>query len=225
MAYELIVFDWDGTLMDSEARIVSCIQGAAADIGLDAPSESAAREIIGLGLREALARLFPAESGDIHDRLVNRYREHFLVLNQFQSKLFPGVREMLRALREAEFLLGVATGKSRHGLDRELTQTGLSPLFQATRCADETFSKPHPRMLQELMDELGVSPVETLVVGDTEYDMKMATNAGAQALGVSYGVHDSGRLSEHGALAVLDTLNHLTDWLLAASQDSTGKTT
>lgn len=222
MAYELIVFDWDGTLMDSEARIVSCIRGAAVDIGLTAPSESAAREIIGLGLREALVRLFPTQSDAVHDRLVHRYREHFLVLNQFQSTLFPGVREMLRALREADLLVGVATGKSRQGLDREMTQTGLSPLFHATRCADETFSKPHPQMLQELMGELGVSPGETLVVGDTEYDMQMATNAGTEALGVSYGVHDSGRLLDHGALAVLDTLDQLTDWLLVTSQDSTG---
>ena len=204
--YELIVFDWDGTLMDSEARIVDCIRAAAADLGVTPPTEAAAREIIGLGLREALARLFPGESLEMHDRLVARYRDRFLALDRDRSKLFPGVRDALAALRDADYSLAVATGKSRRGLDRELGESGLGPLFHASRCADEAFSKPHPQMLLGLMDELGAGPRSTLVVGDTEFDVQMAANAGVRALGVSYGVHGADRLRSSGALHVLDRL-------------------
>jgi len=211
--YELLVFDWDGTLMDSEARIVACMQAAAADLGVPAPTEGATREVIGLGLREAVGGLFPAEAPAIQERLALRYREHFLVLNQSGSRLFPGVERTLAELRAAGYLLGVATGKSRNGLERDLRETGLGPLFHATRCADETFSKPHPRMLDELMDELGVSAKATLMVGDTEYDMQLATNAGAAALGVSCGVHSPERLAAHGALATLPGVFEVPGWL------------
>ena len=220
--YELIVFDWDGTLMDSEARIVDCIRAAAADLGVAPPTEAAAREIIGLGLREALARLFPGESHEMHDRLVARYRDRFLVLDRDRSELFPGVPDALAALRDADYLLAVATGKSRRGLDRELGETGLGPLFHASRCADEAFSKPHPQMLLELMDELGAGPRSTLVVGDTEFDVQMAANAGVQALGVSYGVHGADRLRSSGALHVLDRLDQIHDWLSSPPRNRTG---
>ena len=213
--YNLVVFDWDGTLMDSEARIVSCLQAAARDLAVAVPSESASREVIGLGLAEAMATLFPAEASDMHERLALRYREHFLVLNQSRSQLFPGVRETLGALRSADYFLAVATGKSRRGLDRELEETGLGSLFHATRCADETFSKPHPQMLLEVIDELGAARAATLMVGDTEYDMQMAANAGTAALGVTYGVHAPDRLLAMGALHTLDRIDELAGWLAA----------
>lgn len=213
--YNLVVFDWDGTLMDSEARIVSCLQAAASDLDVAVPSEGASREVIGLGLSEAMAQLFPAEASLTHERLALRYREHFLVLNQSRSQLFPGVRETLAALRAADYFLAVATGKSRRGLDRELEETALGSLFHATRCADETFSKPHPQMLLEVIDELGAAPAATLMVGDTEYDMQMAANAGTAALGVTYGVHAPDRLLAMGALHTLDRIDELAGWLAA----------
>jgi len=213
--YRLLVFDWDGTLMDSEARIVSCLQAAARDLNVEVPTESASREVIGLGLSEAVAKLFPAQAAPMHERLALRYREHFLVLNQSRSKLFPGVRETLEGLLAADYFLAVATGKSRRGLDRELDETGLRSLFHATRCADETFSKPHPQMLMELIDELGAAPSTTLMVGDTEYDIQMAANAGAAAVGVSYGVHAPDRLMAQGALHMLERIDELSAWLKA----------
>ncbi|MEN8213877.1 MAG: HAD-IA family hydrolase, partial [Pseudomonadota bacterium] len=144
--------------------------------------------------------------------LADRYREHFLVLNKARSRLFPMVREVLEQLG-SDYLLAVATGKSRRGLEKELDETGLRPLFHASRCADETYSKPHPLMLQEIIDELAISAVDALVIGDTEFDMQMAANAGASALGVSYGVHDRERLLRHGALHCLDAIHELPQWV------------
>lgn len=220
--YTLLVFDWDGTLMDSEARIVACVQAAAADLGIPVPDARAAREIIGLGLQQAVARLFAEESPATHERIATRYREHFLVLNRTRSRLFPGVEETLAALRDAGHLMAVATGKSRRGLERELDETGLRPLFHASRCADETFSKPHPRMLEEVMLELGAAAEDTLVIGDTEYDMQMAANAGAAALGVGYGVHSTDRLLAHGALDTIASIADLLQWLAPAPLTTAG---
>ena len=215
MMYKLLVFDWDGTLMDSAARIVSCLRAAAVDLEVTPPEESAAREVIGLGLAEAMASLFPEQPAQTLQRLVERYREHFLVLNPSRSQLFPGVRETLRELQEADLFLAVATGKSRRGLARELEETGLGALFHATRCADETFSKPHPQMLLELIEQLGADASETLMIGDTEYDMQMASNANTAALGVTYGVHQPQRLVAAGALDTLSRIDELTTWLRA----------
>ena len=211
--YQLLVFDWDGTLMDSQARIVACIQSAADDLDLAIPDDRQARDIIGLGLMEAVARLFPEHDTPMHRRLADRYREHFLVLNQSRSELFPQAEQVLRELSGSDFLMAVATGKSRRGLKRELEETGLESLFHATRCADEAHSKPHPQMLNDILDELGMAPEAALVIGDTEYDMQMAMNAGVSALGVSFGVHDSERLLEHGALKCIDALTELPGWL------------
>jgi phosphoglycolate phosphatase len=213
MSCKLIVFDWDGTLMDSEARIVACIHAAFADLGLPLPSAEAARDIIGLGLDEALSVLLP-ETGRAGRRvLIDRYRHHFLVANDTPSQLFPGVTETLDWLRGQGYLLGVATGKSRRGLDQVLVSTGLAGYFDATRCADETFSKPHPAMLLQIMDELGVSGPETLMVGDTEYDMQMARSAGAHALAVCYGVHSAERLMAQDPLGCLAELVDMRAWL------------
>ena len=213
MPCKLIVFDWDGTLMDSEARIVACIHAAFADLGLPLPSAEAARNIIGLGLDEALSVLLPEAGREGRRALIERYRYHFLFANDTPSQLFRGVPETLDWLRSQGYLLGVATGKSRQGLDQVLMSTGLAGYFDATRCADETFSKPHPEMLLQIMSELGVRGPETLMVGDTEYDMQMARTAGAHALAVSYGVHSPERLMAQGPLGCLADLVDMPAWL------------
>nr|WP_276570132.1 HAD-IA family hydrolase [Thiocystis violacea] len=209
----MIVFDWDGTLMDSEARIVACLQAAFADLGLAEPTREVARDIIGLGLEEAMERLLPSGDAALRAELVVGYRRHFLVSDPTPSVLFPGALEMLDWMTGQGYRLAVATGKSRQGLDKSLAETGLGRVFHATRCADETLSKPNPRMLFELMDELGAHPDETLMVGDTEYDLQMASNAGVRSLAVSYGVHSPGRLLTHEPLACLDSLRAIQDWL------------
>ncbi|EGV32847.1 HAD-superfamily hydrolase, subfamily IA, variant 1 [Thiorhodococcus drewsii AZ1] len=213
MAFELIVFDWDGTLMDSEARIVACLQKAFSELDLPVPTREAARDIIGLGLDEAMTRLHPGVSAEVRAELVLHYRRHFLGGDPTPSVLFPGVRETLDWIVSAGYRLAVATGKSRAGLDRSIHETGLEGYFHATRCADETFSKPNPQMLFELMDELGASPRETLMIGDTEYDMQMAGNARVGALAVSYGVHARERLMSHAPLGCLNALTELRPWL------------
>lgn len=211
--FDLVVFDWDGTLMDSQARIVACIQASFADLGLPAPSRQAASDIIGLGLDEAMARLWPGSDASDREAVAGHYRRHFLETNETPSALFPGAREMLEQLAAEGYLLAVATGKSRLGLDRALGETGLGGLFQATRCADETFSKPHPQMLLELMDELGVTARRTLMIGDTEYDLRMAANARAWSLAVCHGVHAPARLRLFGPLACLESLPEIPLWL------------
>jgi phosphoglycolate phosphatase len=212
MRFRLIVFDWDGTLMDSEARIVACIQHAFADVGRLPPSRDEARNVIGLGLDEAMALLWPAGSAADRRRLTEHYRHRFLAGKEAESSLFPGACEALEWLSERRYLLAVATGKSRRGLDAALATTGLSSRFHASRCADETFSKPHPEMLLQIMDELGMKAADTLMVGDTEYDMEMARNARAGALAVCHGVHERERLLRHGPLDCLASLFDIPSW-------------
>ncbi|MEJ2310446.1 MAG: HAD-IA family hydrolase [Gammaproteobacteria bacterium] len=213
--YQLLVFDWDGTLMDSEAKIVACLQAAAAEVRVAVPAEAEARQVIGLGLHEAVKSLFPSADEETRKRLAEAYRDHFLVRNRARSRLFPGVPDTLEALAD-DYLLAVATGKSRRGLEKELDESGLRHLFQATRCADEAFSKPHPRMLEDILEDLGMRAGDALVIGDTEYDMRMAINAGSHALGVSYGVHEPQRLLDSGALATLEAFIEIPDWLARA---------
>lgn len=211
--FDLLVFDWDGTLMDSEARIVACLQGAIGDLGLPRKEVADLRNIIGLGLAEAINTLFPGTDAATQQALVERYRHHFLVADPTPSALFEGAAEVLHGLAAQGYLLAVATGKGRRGLDKVLEETGLGPLFHATRCADETFSKPHPQMLLELMDHLGAEPQATLMIGDTEYDMEMARNAQTHALAVSYGVHHPERLLKHAPLGCLERIGDLPLWL------------
>lgn len=211
--FDLVVFDWDGTLMDSQARIVACIQAAFRAVGREPPSREAASDVIGLGLDEAMARLWPGSDEAKRAAVVAQYRREFLETNETQSGLFPGARETLERLAAEGYRLAIATGKSRLGLDRALAETGLGDLFLATRCADETFSKPHPQMLLELMDELGVSVGQTLMVGDTEYDLQMARNARVRALAVCYGVHAPERLRAFGPLACVESLAEIPQWL------------
>jgi phosphoglycolate phosphatase len=213
-AIKFIVFDWDGTLMDSEAQIVSCMHAAIADLDLEPMSNDTVSNIIGLGLREAIDTLVPGRDEQFHQAFVDAYRSHW-----FQSEssvLFDGVRATLDAVRESNFLLGVATGKARRGLDRVLNDTGLTAYFHATRCADEAPSKPHPQMLLDLMATLDVLPEETIMVGDTEYDMEMATNAGVAKVAVRSGVHSGERLNRHAPLVCLERISEMPDWMAAA---------
>jgi len=211
---QFIVFDWDGTLMDSEAQIVSCLHGSVADLGLPPMSDDTVRNVIGLGLREAIDTLVPGRDEHFRQAFVAAYRRHWFASDG--SSLFAGVREMLDTLRGQGFLLGIATGKARRGLIRVLEQTGLTDHFDATRCADETASKPHPQMLLEMMEELGLGGGQTLMVGDTEYDMEMATNAGTAKVAVRSGVHSEARLRRHGPLACLDGVAELPAWMTAS---------
>lgn len=210
---KLIVFDWDGTLMDSEARIVACMRAAIEETGLADRSDAELRNIIGLGLREALQTLYPDDNDETYEVLVNHYRYHFLEVNETPSTLFEGTETLLRDLQAEGHFLAIATGKGRQGLDKVLDETGLGDLFDFTRCADEAFSKPHPQMLIDIMDNLGIEASSTLMIGDTEYDIHMAHNAGVDALAVSYGVHEKTRLLSTNPLDCVDSLLEVGEWL------------
>lgn len=211
-AIKLIVFDWDGTLMDSETQIVHSMFGAIRDMDLEVRSADECRNIIGLGLREAIDTLYPGNDDAFLQAFVDNYRKHWFSLAQ-DSELFPGARETLHLLREAGFLLAIATGKGRAGLDKVLLNTGLESTFSVTRCSEETRSKPHPQMLDEILGHLQVAPQHTLMVGDTEYDMDMARQAGVHPVAVSYGVHERERLMQYQPLVCLDNVSELIDWL------------
>ncbi|MGI9027011.1 MAG: HAD-IA family hydrolase [Burkholderiaceae bacterium] len=210
--FDLIVFDWDGTLMDSTAMIASSIQRACVDLDLPVPSTEKASHVIGLGLVDALAYAVPDLPKHLVPQMAERYRHHYLSRDA-DLVLFAGVREIIVSLKDRGHFVAVATGKSRVGLDRALNTCGLRPLFDATRCADECRSKPDPQMLWELGDELGVRCDRMLMIGDTTHDLQMAVNAGAQALAVSYGAHLPETLAGQGALAVLDSPEALHAWL------------
>lgn len=210
---KLVVFDWDGTLMDSEARIVSCLRASMVDLSLPARSDTELKNIIGLGLREAIESLFPDISVELQQAFVERYRYHFITANPTPSSLFDGAMDTVLQLDSLGYFLAVATGKGRRGLDKILLETGLDKVFHSTRCADETFSKPHPQMLEQILEELGVLPEEAVMVGDTEYDMLMARNAGVAAVGVSYGVHEVQRLQTHEPLMVINAITELLPFL------------
>lgn len=212
--FDLIVFDWDGTLMDSAGTIVACIQAAAVDLGLAPPPDERARHVIGLGLHEALRHALPELEEGRHAELADRYRYHYLAQDT-RLTLFEGAAGLVRDLAEAGFMLAVATGKSRAGLDRALAASGLANAFHASRCADECHSKPHPQMLEELMDELGVSPGLTLMIGDTTHDLLMARSAGVPAVGVSYGAHPANVLTEAEPLHLASSVAELRAWLQA----------
>ncbi|MFC5428567.1 HAD-IA family hydrolase [Paraburkholderia denitrificans] len=212
--FDLIVFDWDGTLMDSTAHITRSIQAACRDLGLPVPGDEAANYVIGLGLREALQIAVPTLDPADYPLLVERYRIHFLTREQ-TTELFVGVREMLAELRERGYLLAVATGKSRVGLNRALDEARLTSVFDGTRCADETFSKPHPAMLHELTRELGQDTGRTVMIGDTTHDLQMAINACVAAVGVGYGAHPANSLEALAPRYVAPDVASLAAWLRA----------
>jgi len=210
--FDLIVFDWDGTLMDSTATIVKCIQAAAKDLGLPIPSREQAAHVIGLGLGEAMQVAMPGLDPKVYPRMVERYRYHYLAKDH-ELTLFDGVPEMLQDLSQQGFFLAVATGKSRVGLNRALNAAGLLSTFDATRCADETFSKPHPAMLQELTRELGQDLRRTVMIGDTTHDLMMAQNAGSSGIAVEYGAHPLDQLAACNPVYSARTVPQLHQWL------------
>jgi phosphoglycolate phosphatase len=211
--FDLLVFDWDGTLMDSAAVIVASLQAACRDLQLPAPGEEQARFIIGLGLDDAMTNILPGLDPTQYLRVAERYRAHYLQ-RDVDTRLFPGAADTLAALHAAGFLLAVATGKGRRGLERALGATGLRPYFHATRCADEGHAKPHPGMLQGLIDELGVASGRTLMIGDTTHDMEMARAAGVTPLAAAYGAHPRQALLAYAPVACVDDIEALRQWLM-----------
>ena len=215
--YELLVFDWDGTLMDSVGSIVACTRATLSDLGLPALPDQKIRDTIGLGLRETMDVLCPGGGDEMFSRVLEHYRKHWLATWRDTPVLFEGVREMLEALAEDGYLLAVATGKSRRGLDHVLAETGLAQVFHATRTVDEAFSKPHPQMLLDILDELGVPARSAVMIGDTTYDLEMARSAGTASIGVCTGSHCREELQRFGPLACLDEVVELREWLVGAA--------
>ena len=210
--FELLVFDWDGTLMDSAAAITVSLQAACSDLDLPIPSAERARYVIGLGFHDALSHILPGLDPARYPPVLERYRFHFLK-HDANTTLFPGAAEAVATLHDAGFLLAVATGKSRRGLERALAATELKRYFHATRCADEGHAKPHPGMLLELMEELDVTGERTLMIGDTTHDMAMARAAGVARVGVGYGAHSKDDLLGYAPLACVDDFEGLRQWL------------
>ncbi|MDQ3025608.1 MAG: HAD-IA family hydrolase [Pseudomonadota bacterium] len=212
MKYDLVVFDWDGTLMDSTRLIARSLQCACRDIGAPVPTEREALFVIGLNLLDTCNHVAPDLDEGGRARLADRYRHHFLT-NEHEAPLYDGVREMLSDLHGRGHRLAVATGKARRGLERALDATGLRPWFEATQCADEGFAKPHPGMLLALLEVTGVEPGRALMVGDTTHDLELAANAGVDAVAVSYGAHHEELLSTRPARARVGSVDELHRWL------------
>ncbi|WP_439605702.1 HAD family hydrolase [Hydrogenophaga sp.] len=212
--FDLIAFDWDGTLFDSTALIARCIQAAVTDVGGTPPTREAASYVIGMGLMQALAHAAPDVPPEKYPLLGERYRHHY-VAHQHDLSLFDGVLPLLADLKGRHHWLAVATGKSRSGLNEVLHTVALQGVFDSSRTADETAGKPHPRMLHELMREFGVAPERTLMIGDTTHDLQMAVNAGCASVGVSYGAHEPDAFAVLQPLHVAHSVRELHDWLAA----------
>ncbi len=210
--FDLIAFDWGGTLFDSTAIIARCIQAAVRDVGGKEPTYEAASYVIGMGLMQALAHAAPDVPKERYPLLGDRYRHHYFAI-QHDISLFDGVLSMLDDLKSRGHVLAVATGKSRRGLDEALRTAALAGTFDASRTADQTAGKPDPQMLHELMAEFAVLPERTLMIGDTTHDLQMALNAGCASLGVSYGAHEPAAFDELGPLYVAHTVAQLHNWL------------
>jgi phosphoglycolate phosphatase len=211
--FDLIVFDWDGTLIDSTATIARSIQAAAADLGLPVPDFEQAAHVIGLGLQDALARAVPSLPPERVQEFSARYRYHYFAAED-TLMLFAGARELIEALRERGVPRAIATGKASRGLERALQATGMTDLFDATRCADQTEPKPHPAMLLELAEEFDVAPNRVLMIGDTTHDLMMAAAARTEAVGVTYGAHPREQLAALQPMALVDSIDELRRWLL-----------
>jgi phosphoglycolate phosphatase len=210
--YRLLVFDWDGTIIDSASTIAECIRLAAGDLGLEVPTKEQASHVIGLGLHDALRLAVPGLGAEQITEFVERYRHHFRA-REHEMDLFAGMRELLESLHSKR-ILGIATGKSRRGLDRSLEASGLKSFFRASRCADETQPKPHPAMLLELIDELEVPAEGALMIGDTSHDLDMARAAGVDALAVTYGAHAEEGLRSCQPRACVASVPELDRWLM-----------
>lgn len=213
MKYPLIVFDWDGTIIDSPGAIVECIREASRDLGLRVPEPEQASHVIGLGLRDSLQLAVPDLPAERYQEFVALYRRHF-AQREDAVQLFTGMNDLLKNLSK-QHTLAIATGKSRRGLDRALETTGIGGLFTASRCADETHPKPHPAMLLELMKEFSLVSTQVLMIGDTSHDLEMARAAGVDAVAVSYGAHPEQALRKASPLGCFSTVNSLWKWLRA----------
>lgn len=218
--YRLVIFDWDGTLMDSEQRIVAAIQQAARETGLPVLDARTCASIIGLSLTQAIRTLYPEASPDQVSRLAEAYSHHFLEESLVPMHLFEGAVELLEALKARGVMLAIATGKSRHGLDRVLAETGLAGYFDITRTPVEAASKPDPLMLRQILEESGIPLAQSLMVGDTSFDMEMAQRIGMDRVAVSFGVHDAEALDRYEPLAHFHSLDALRQWLLPRVQPS-----
>lgn len=212
--YDLVVFDWDGTLIDSTDMIARSLQDACRDVGAPVPTREEALFVIGLNMADTFQRVVPDLDAASRARLQERYRHHFLA-REHEAPLYAGVPDMLADLHARGRRMAVATGKARRGLERALDQTGLRGWFEATRCADEGFAKPHPDMLLMLLDLTGVEPRRALMVGDTTHDLELAANAGVHAVAVSYGAHPEELLATRPALARCASVEQLRQWLAA----------
>jgi phosphoglycolate phosphatase len=211
--FRLVIFDWDGTLRDSISTIVACTQATMAELGAGEAEDSVIRGSIGLGLREMVDRFAPGCDDDLYDRIVQVYRRLWFGRYRYQPRMFPGTREVLQELTDHGYLMAVATAKSRRGLDDDLAETGLGEFFLATRTADEAESKPHPQMILDILEELGVAAKDALMVGDTTHDLWMAHNAGTAAAAVLSGSHDRAELSQASPLVFFEDLRELPGWL------------
>ena len=211
--FKLLVFDWDGTLMDSVATIVACAQAMLGELGLPQPPDALIRNTVGLGLRETIDQLIPGCDAELYRRVVETYRAHWLTTYQNLPLLFPGVTDVLRQLAAEGYLLGIATGKGRRGLEHALKSSGLTGLFHATRTVDEAPSKPNPGMLLDILDELGARPDEAVMIGDTTYDLAMARAAGMAGLAVLSGSQAREELERLEPLACLASVAEVPDWL------------
>ncbi len=205
----LYIFDWDGTLVNSVARIVSSLKLAAHELSLEMLSDQRYQEIIGLGLKEAVDHLYSGVDDAMQSAMRDAYSKHFVAADVAPCPFFEGVTETLQQLRSEGHHVAVATGKSRRGLDRVLAQLEWQDYFHATRCADETASKPHPLMLHQILQQLDYSPDEAVMVGDTTFDLEMARNAGMRRVGVSYGAHPVSRLATSQPMAIIDNFADL----------------
>jgi phosphoglycolate phosphatase len=211
--YSAVIFDWDGTLMDSTHTIVTAIQNACADLSLPVPAAEQASWVIGLSLESALYRCVPDLTADQYPQFIERYRHHFFARDP-DIKLFDGVEPLLSTLKQRNVTLGIATGKSRVGLDRVLQAKRLSTMFHATRCADESESKPHPAMLLQLLEEFRLQPESVVMVGDTTHDIHMATAAGIDSMAVTYGAHPKQTLLEAEPTVMVSSVRDMQNWLL-----------
>lgn len=212
-AFELLVFDWDGTICDSLSHIVDSLRYALSRMQMPERDEDTLRSIIGLGLLEAMERLFPGINRAQTEELASHYREFHLASTSGNTPLFPGVERTLGKLHASGRTLAVATGKSRRGLNRAMQESGLESFFHFSRCADETFSKPHPQMLEEIMELSSAEPANVLMIGDSEHDLQMATNAGVRSAAVSYGAQDGQYLLKFKPVACFHSLAELPGWL------------
>ena len=213
-AYKLIIFDWDGTLMDSIARIVSSMQNAASSCQLDIPTDSQVKEIIGLSLPKAMTILFPGASSTELSTLIDQYKYQYVEGNDIATPLFENALTLLTTLTNENLLLAVATGKGRQGLQRVFLSTNTEHFFRASRCADESASKPHPEMILSLLAELNIEPQYAVMIGDTSHDMQMAQAAGIDRIGVTLGVHNREVLNSYQPKAIVDSLDELQQILL-----------